>query len=271
MNKAVFSLLCLSGVATAAASCSVYCGFGPSAMFMTSEFNMDFEVNQNNTGDETGGRVHQKFNGKSKIGADIFLGVSGGACCYYAAEIGATLNKHNLTKEFSDYEAKEFGHGIYDRTGAIHTRLENKYGNEYSFVLKLGRRFPKKALALYGILGASIRSLNTRYDYMADNLVDADLSGFAPYYSHHYKKNINALILGAGLEKKISNRFSWSVEYKHKFAKNARSSKDLRDVPPIVYPGVLAAGDLDTSVRNYNVKTSQNMLSLRFIYSIKTK
>lgn len=252
--------------ATDSNNIGIYGGFGLSATFTTSEYNMNFSTNINNAGSDTGGPVNQKFSGRKKLGYNIFLGMSGGENYYYAFELGANLHRLKLNKDLSDYEAKEMGVGVLDPYGALHTKLRCDYGNEFNLALKFGKRLSTKSfgqMIVYGILGLSTRDLKVQYDYYVNNfpLWEEIFS----QYSHHFSKRLWAFTPGIGAEFKIYKNCSLGIEYKYKFYPNSSSSKDLQDAP--IATGMLR-GDMDIGARSYKVKSSQNVLSLRLVFNI---
>lgn len=255
--------------ATDSNNIGIYGGFGLSATFTTSEYNMNFSTNINNAGPDTGGSVNRKFSGRNKVGYNLFLGMSGGENYYYAFELGANLHRLKLNKDLSDYEAREIGFGIAvpDLHGALHTNLKCDYGNEFNFALKFGKRLSTKSfgeMAVYGILGLSTRDLKVKYDYYVDNF-----NGNEPIvsqYPHHFSKRLWAFTPGIGAEFTICNNCSLGIEYKYKFYPSSSSYKDLQDAPVIATLG--QRGDMDIGIRSYKVKSSQNDLSLRLIFNI---
>ncbi len=248
----------------------VYGGFGLSATFTTSEYDMNFSVNHGNTGPGAGGVVNQKFSGRKKLGYNIFLGMSGGEIYYYAFELGANLHRLKMDKNFPDYEAKEMGidagHGMGNPHGALHTNLKCDYGNEFNLALKFGKRLSTKSfgqMIVYGILGLSTRDLKVKYDYYVNNFPAWE--GIFSQYGHHFSKRLWAFTPGIGAEFKICNNCSLGIEYRYKFYPSSSSSRDLQNAPTVIG---MVRGDMDTRIRSYKVKSSQNDLSLRLVFNI---
>ncbi|MDR1982603.1 MAG: hypothetical protein LBQ08_02280 [Holosporaceae bacterium] len=236
----------------------VYGGVSLEGISSSSEYKMDFEVNQNNIAGG-GGVVAHKRTGIIRPGYGIFLGLGGGDDYYFALETGVVFHHFKLRKWFNGYEALEVARN--HRTADINTSLICDYGHEYSISLKLGKILDSvKKTRVYGILGTAVREVSVQYDYYYPVLHNINVT-----YPHGYNKRIWALVPGVGIESELSKNCSWGVEYKYKFYQSADITRDY--VNAIVRNGG-NRGDADIRPRNYKVKTRQHNLSFRIVFNI---
>ncbi|MDR0678395.1 MAG: outer membrane beta-barrel protein [Holosporaceae bacterium] len=240
----------------------VYGGISLEAISASSEYKMDFEVNQGNI-IGGGGFVTHKQSSIKRLGYGVFLGFGGGEDYYCALEAGVVFHHFKLRKGFDGYQAMEIT--AANRTNDLNTSLEMACGNEYNIALKLGRYLDSsKKTRAYGLLGVAVRDMEVHYYYhpFAYNELTP---GIAAQYPHRYRKRIWALVPGVGAEFRVCQNCSLGMEYRYKFYQSADSTKDLRNAPIAVG---LYAGDCDLRPRNYKGKTGQHNLSFRVVFDI---
>jgi opacity protein-like surface antigen len=107
-----------------------------------------------------------------------------------------------------------------------------------------------REIKIYGILGMAMRKISVRYDY-----ADPDPKTARP---NKFDKNIQAFVPGVGVQVQLNEHCALGVEYKCQLYPNAKNTKNFVDNDY----------DYDTAPRNYALKTRQNSLSLRLVFSL---
>lgn len=242
---------------------NVYCGAGISENFTKSEYKMNFEVNDDNF--PGGGGELKNDKNLHKVGYNLFLGIEGGEKFYWALETGANLSHAKHNKVFCGNESKEGGS---DTVNPV-TNLNITHGNEYELVAKFGGNF--HSWRGYGIAGIGVKKVGVRYDYYPNDAFwnpdgSAERSEYGMYedYPARESKTRCGFVIGAGIEKKVSDKFSVGLEYKYKAYKKLSFERDFRDIPEMKGWGAGAAerqGDL--SPRKYKVSAGAHSIALR--------
>ena len=242
-------------------SVNFYAGASVASSWTSSDFKMDYEVNKT---DVTGFPkakpwANHKESSIGRVGAGFAVGVKkkfendffGGG------EFNYTLSraKHHHDFTFEEDQEDEIAPGKnYD----IISRINVKHKDELSLALKFGKDC--NSFDLYGIVGVTTKDVEIEYSVEADTDWTERNTGF----DVSAKKRAWGAVFGLGGSKKITDKISYSLEYKYKLYNSAKKDVDCCAKSMEAFFN----REHDKSDRHFKVKSDKHEISLGIKFNI---
>lgn len=238
-------------------SVNFYAGASVAGSWTSSDFNMDYEVNKDNSPTAKPWAKH-KESSIGRVGAGFHAGIKKkfNNNLFVAGEFGYTLSRAKHHHDFTyaeDYELEIQGVDPDNKVSYINV----KHGDELSLALKFGRDC--KSFDVYGIVGVTTKDVNIEYAFDKDGAWGTPNDEF----DVSTKKRAWGAVFGLGGSKKITDKISCSLEYKYKLYNSAKKDVDCKAATEEAF-----GSPHDKSDRHFKVKSDKHEISLGITFNI---
>ncbi len=239
-----------------------YAGVSAVGSCTSSDFNMDYEVNDGTPGFPNAKPwAKHKESSIGRVGAGFAVGVKkkfeNGF--FVGGEFDYTLSRATHHHDFTYREDQEDSILNPDDSkwdGTI-SQINVKHGDELSLSLKFGKDC--NSFDIYGIVGVTTKDVDIEYSLEKDTEWTVRDTGF----DVSAKERAWGAVFGVGGSKKITDKISCFLEYKYKLYNSAKKDVDCRAESEEAFDD-----PHDKSDRHFKVKSDKHEISFGITFNI---